>query len=566
MTKVRYLLLLATLISLGGCATHLHSSSQSEHTPAQYQPGQLNGTTIVDILSAELAARDNQLPYSLQKYLKQAELTKDAGIAQRAARIAQHLRDSDALFRAVELWLNADSDAVEANQIMANLLLHQGDFEKAQKHFKYALNQGRKQMLILLSSERQRMSKAELRSYITLLDTVEKTADLAPALLLSKGLLQRQLGELQSALKSFDAALALNADLPTAVFQKADTLKALKSFTKALNVVEAYLKKNPKDRQFSALQVQLLYLEEKSQRALQITDQLIADNPSDQQLINYLALTAFDFEHYEKSAQLLQKLLQLSPSKTSPHYFLGLISERQQDTAKAITHYERVDSGDNALAAHNRAVYLHRSDEDITKIAQLTASARQRMPNETVNLTITHAEWLHRQKRSALAIDLLSKQIALHPKSTELLYSRAMYTEPDNFAAAEQDFKRILDLDPDNAVVLNAFGYTLTIHTQRFEEAHTLIARALELSPEDPATLDSMGWVLFKLQRVEEALEYLNRAFDAYQDPEVASHLISALASINRLDDAKKIYEQMNASHPNNKFMDEARLVIEKSQ
>ena len=63
----------------------------------------------------------------------------------------------------------------------------------------------------------------------------------------------------------------------------------------------------------------------------------------------------------------------------------------------------------------------------------------------------------------------------------------------------EEDLRSILAQDPDHAATLNALGYTLTNHTDRYEEAADLIERALVLSPGDPAILDSLGWVYYKL-------------------------------------------------------------------
>jgi tetratricopeptide (TPR) repeat protein len=69
----------------------------------------------------------------------------------------------------------------------------------------------------------------------------------------------------------------------------------------------------------------------------------------------------------------------------------------------------------------------------------------------------------------------------------------------------------------------------LTIRTERYQEAFDLISAALLIEPKDSAILDSMGWVLFKLQRVEEAIFFLRKAFEQFPDPEVAAHLGEAL-------------------------------------
>ena len=97
--------------------------------------------------------------------------------------------------------------------------------------------------------------------------------------------------------------------------------------------------------------------------------------------------------------------------------------------------------------------------------------------------------------------------------------------QQDNFPLAEQDLRALLAQNEDNAVALNALGYTMILHTDRREEAHALIKRAYLLNPGDPATIDSMGWVLFKLGQSEEALAFLEKAHGILPDPEIAAHL-----------------------------------------
>ena len=86
---------------------------------------------------------------------------------------------------------------------------------------------------------------------------------------------------------------------------------------------------------------------------------------------------------------------------------------------------------------------------------------------------------------------------------------------------------RVLAEDnPDDAAILNAYGYLLTDQFDRHEEARDYIERALALNPDSPAIIDSMGWVLYKLGDYGAACDYLERAYRLEQDPEIAAHLV----------------------------------------
>ena len=114
----------------------------------------------------------------------------------------------------------------------------------------------------------------------------------------------------------------------------------------------------------------------------------------------------------------------------------------------------------------------------------------------------------------------------------------------DNFALAERDLRALIAQDNNNAIALNALGYTMILHTDRLEEAHQLIKKAYLLNPGDPATIDSMGWVLFRMGEPEQALTYLKKAMSIMPDPEIAAHLGEVQWSLGDSDSAMQTWNQ----------------------
>ncbi|MDP9054055.1 MAG: tetratricopeptide repeat protein [Acidobacteriota bacterium] len=102
----------------------------------------------------------------------------------------------------------------------------------------------------------------------------------------------------------------------------------------------------------------------------------------------------------------------------------------------------------------------------------------------------------------------------------------AMYEREKNFDAAEKSFRNILQADPANAGAMNYLGYMYADRNVRLEEARQLISKALDLDPGNGAYEDSLGWVLYRLNRLDQAVEQLRLAVDKVgNDPTVHDHL-----------------------------------------
>jgi tetratricopeptide (TPR) repeat protein len=120
---------------------------------------------------------------------------------------------------------------------------------------------------------------------------------------------------------------------------------------------------------------------------------------------------------------------------------------------------------------------------------------------------------------------------------------------------AEADLRNILEYDPNNAPALNALGYILADQTERYAEAYDYIKRALEQQPNDPATIDSMGWVQYKLGNLEQAQQYLEQAMELYPDDEIAAHLGEVLWVSGQREAALNIWRSGLELEPQSRYI-----------
>ncbi len=117
-----------------------------------------------------------------------------------------------------------------------------------------------------------------------------------------------------------------------------------------------------------------------------------------------------------------------------------------------------------------------------------------------------------------------------------LFYFRGIcYERAKEWPKAEEDFKRALELYPDQPLVLNYLGYSWVDQGLNLEEAFTMLRRAVELRPNDGYIVDSLGWAHYKLGHYAEAAETLERAVDLKpSDPVLNDHLGDAYWRVDR--------------------------------
>lgn len=134
------------------------------------------------------------------------------------------------------------------------------------------------------------------------------------------------------------------------------------------------------------------------------------------------------------------------------------------------------------------------------------------------------AKHFDEERKTLDAADSLSK--TPQEKSAVEFVRGAMYEREKNYDAAEKAFRSVLDKDPNNAGAMNYLGYMFADRGVRLEEARQLISKALDIDPGNPAYIDSLAWVHYHLNELDQASDELRKALDKIgDDPTVHDHL-----------------------------------------
>ena len=562
------LVCLITSLLITGCS-QLERTPDTAVTPepveipeASYVKGELNGETLYQLVSAELAGKQGRFDLALDHYLNQTRLTRDPAVAERATRIAQFLRRVDAVMETSQLWSEIAPDNIEPLYIRANILLHERRFETALPLLEQVLTQGEDEALTLIAGQADAMPSEVAEHYYDLLTRLSRQQPDQLDYLLTRVLLLRQLERTNEAADQLDEGLKIDPQQPDLVLQRAEIYRLQNQPARGLELVQRALRKHPDHTRLAASRAQLLLLSGQPRTAWKAIQQLLKEQQDNQQLRYYFALLLLENEQPKQSRQLLQQLLEQQPDNSAPHFYLGMIAQEEGQQELALEHYLQVDQGPNLIQAYARMLSLFDSAGEQTRVATLIQSGMERHPDHREDLIILHAEWLDRMDLRPQALTILDQAVDATPDSPNLLYTRAMLTDAEHSQRMISDLRRALALSPDNPMLLNALGYTLTIHSDQLDEAHALISRALAQQPEDAATLDSMGWVLHKLGRHKEARHFLQQAHAQYPDPEVTGHLVQVLWALGEKQQALDLLQRALEQKPDDPHLLEASDAI----
>lgn len=555
----RAIVILALALLLAACAAHSPvavetaappAETTADTTPVVVRP--FSRDALYGLLVAEFALHRGALDLALKNYLVQAQQTRDAGVAARATRLARFLGAEEATLQAALLWSDLEPLNVEAQFTAATALARAGrareafvrmsglDAASAPTNFAGVAASA----LDLPADERKEMLEA-------LQQRQEQSADV----LVATGLLLHSLQRYDEALDCTARVLADDPDNSQALLLSAQVHHDLGDAATGNAAIDAALERHPDDRRLRLSYARLLARSDLAGAGRQFRT-LLEQDPADAEARLALALVYRESGQFDRMSEELNTLLAEGSHVSAAHFYLAQEAERREDVEEAIRHYLEIQPGPAFMTAVTRASELLIESRGLDALGSALAAQRARWSAAALPLTLLESELRLEHDDMRGAARLLDAALATRPDEPGLLYARSLVSERrGDVPALERDLRHILRLDPQNAVALNALGYSLANLTNRYTEALQLIEQALALRPDDPAIIDSRGWVLYRLGRRDEALAQLQRAFDAFPDPEVAAHLGEVLWVDGRHDEAQAVWSKGLEARPDSRLI-----------
>jgi len=514
-------------VFLAGCAAAPDSADPVENTE------------VAAILAdSRAAAEAGEYRYALDLLMETLETSSDPAVARQAAQLASAIDDWPAASIAAARWMDLETESQQAVQFATIAALRQQRVGRAVELMQTRLVGEGNPMdwdstaALLATAGSSDIASAALERLI------EESEDLDPGFddyLRSR--LAWQLDQPQQAFELARQALRAQPDYRRASWA-AQVARFRSEPALALEYFRLAGEFDPDNRGAAISEVELLRELGRGEEALEVLARL----PQDAETLYTRGVVEQDLGRVARAGATWQRMASLKPPEAGARHawLTAVLAEILEMDDEAIEWYSRVDGALEQRADLRRAILLG-ARGDLQQARALLVDVRGSSQPETIEQAwLIEGQMLAESGDHEQALELLSEALAQLPGSSALLYARAMAAvNEEQLALAEQDLRTIIQSDPKNAVALNALGYTLSDRTDRQREALRLIETALALEPENPAILDSMGWVLFKLGHAAEALGYLRDAAVAEPHPEIVAHLIEVLWVLDHRDEAR---------------------------
>ena len=267
-------------------------------------------------------------------------------------------------------------------------------------------------------------------------------------------------------------------------------------------------------------------------------------------LYQQLGMLYRDVQNYQAAIYTFQELAHLGDEEDHRARLLIMDTYRMaKDLPKAL------QAGRDAMAKYpndtaiksSQALLLGENEQTDEAVKLLQTDLKGTPADRDTYLNLSQVYERGRRYADAEEAARKAESFAAEPHDNEIawLLLGAVYERQKQFDKAETEFKKVLDVNPKNAQVLNYYGYMLADRGVRLDEAQDLIQRAVDQEPQNGAYLDSLGWVYYKQNKLDEAEAMLRKAVEHEpHDPTIRLHLGDVYAKQGHTDQAAIEWEK----------------------
>jgi tetratricopeptide (TPR) repeat protein len=514
------------------------------------------------LIEGENALQAGEYLTAAVEYRKAAELSDNVEVARKATLIALRLGFNEEALISSERWIELDKENDEARILNAQLQLRNGNIRAARRAIEKLIdaddeNVDRKilSLLPVLSDEDPHNADLLMR------DLAKRYKDSAAAIY-ATAVIALQAGDAQYALEK--AALAVEMEpnwlKPRLVYSRALMLDG--QIERAIEYTADIISDNPSAGADARMELALIYMSAgRNDDALSQVNQIQLENSRRFDALRLMGIINYRQNNLDAAQSDFEDLLATGSYTMDAFFYLARIADFRGDHVRAVKFYAQVREGQNTVTSQRRAsaivaIQLNEPDEALHQLDMFA----ERNPGFAVDMVLAKAQLLAALERNEEALILYGKALQFRPDNEATALGRAsLMLNMGQLDESIEAYQMAVKNWPQSPTSLNALGYTLADRTDRYSDAEKLIRKALRYDPESPAIIDSLGWVLYKRGKYEDALEQLEIAYSRFPDQEVAAHLVDVLSELDRDDEALELLVSAEALSPQSELLQDVR-------
>jgi len=567
----------AILSVLMGCAAPAWAASEADSAPAVISNSAMDAPLFYQLLIGELELNAGQAGTAYQVLLDAARRTQDQALFKRVVSIALQARAGEQALIAAKAWREASPDSVDAHQSLLQLLALLNKPAEAAAPLKslLALTPTAQRGAVLASLPQLFQRAPEPKQVLTGLKPALQEAAQQPdtrmmaMLVLAK--LEQVAGEVEDAMTLTRSAASEFADAEEPLILALDLMGQR---AEAETLIKSALQAKPDNHGLRQAYGRALARAQRpadAAREFRLLTEQMPDNPS-----SWLALGSLELElgHADAADSALRSFLKRleGDSKTAEHelsdagkdarqqawLLLAQAAEMRGELKAAEAWLLRVDAPQRQTETQLRRASLLAKQGKLAQARQLIQALPGEREQDLRAKLLAEAQLLRDAREWAPALDVLSKASERFPDDADLIYERSMMAEKlGRTEEMETLLRKVIELRPGHYHAYNALGYSLADRKERLPEARELIAKALSFAPQEPFIVDSMGWVEYRMGKLDEAERLLRQAYGSRPDAEIAAHLGEVLWAAGQRDEAKRVWAEGSKRDPKNEALRE---------
>ncbi|MBD8049274.1 tetratricopeptide repeat protein [Limnohabitans sp. JUR4] len=528
----------------------------------------LDGMLFYQLLLGEMNVREGSPGTGFSMVLDAARKTRDPALFQRAIDIALQSRSGEAALQAAQTWKREIPGAQEPNRYILQIQLALNRIPEAGQALATSLNElpVDEQIGAIISIPRV---FARVHDKVQAAQVVEKALSqflnrpaLAATAWTTIGRMHRDADQLAQAV---DAALKGHAADKSAQGPLILALSLLSKDTPPLKAMLDEAMQSPVAGELRLAYARTLIGQRAYGDALRQLQTLTQRHPEVAQGWLMLGLMQQDMGQALQAEQLLIRFLDVSKNTQEPELEAGRaeallalsqMAQQKGQIERASQWLSQIPANVDPIRLGSRRAELLAQQGRMDEARLVLSQIKTTTPDQSRRKALVLAQWLREHKQHAAAHEVIQQALTEQPDSQELLTELSLIAEKlQRYDEMETVLRGLMKSYPQDPHAYNALGYSLADRKLRLQEAQQLIAKAVELAPEDPYIQDSLGWVEFRLGHTQEALRILQAAYKAKPDAEIAAHLGEVLWSLGRQQEAGTLWREGLLLKPDNETL-----------